>query len=282
MLGRFERLKSTKNFVALIVLLQILLCLHLLSDEDNYIPVPPVPQVFIINLDKNPARWKRISYSAFKARLPVVTRIPAFEGATIETYTGVERNWIAKESLISARSQVRNHSYDHSYGSIGCSISHLRIWKKIVDENITVAVVLEDDVTIPKNFAYRLHHLLHVAPDDWEFLNIGPIWLRTPPGNITKRDGMTFFRQGNFWGTAAYVIKLETCKKFLESAIPVKYQVDYFIAKSSVSKYALKDPIIPFDTSTFENGDIRHTPANGEESRSEMLKKDQEFWAMIP
>ena len=38
------------------------------------------------------------------------------------------------------------------YGNIGCYLSRLNLWKKINDENIDYALIIEDDIVFCKNF----------------------------------------------------------------------------------------------------------------------------------
>ena len=41
--------------------------------------------------------------------------------------------------------------YDNThttYGEVGCALSHYSLWKKMIDENIEQALILEDDVVI--------------------------------------------------------------------------------------------------------------------------------------
>ena len=37
-------------------------------------------------------------------------------------------------------------------GALGCACSHIYIWKKIIDENIPRAIILEDDFLLIDNF----------------------------------------------------------------------------------------------------------------------------------
>lgn len=56
-----------------------------------------------------------------------------------------------------------------SHGQLGCTISHLNLYKKIVDENIKNCLILEDDAIIIPN---KLEHL-KTLPNDWELLYLG-------------------------------------------------------------------------------------------------------------
>ncbi|WP_272537647.1 glycosyltransferase family 25 protein, partial [Providencia sp. PROV225] len=55
-----------------------------------------------------------------------------------------------------SNTELKEIVYDYpncmlSKGEIGCALSHLAIYKKMVNENIEQAFVLEDDATLPYN-----------------------------------------------------------------------------------------------------------------------------------
>lgn len=55
-----------------------------------------------------------------------------------------------------SNTELKEIVYDYpncmlSKGEIGCALSHLAIYKKMVNENIEQAFVLEDDATLPHN-----------------------------------------------------------------------------------------------------------------------------------
>jgi GR25 family glycosyltransferase involved in LPS biosynthesis len=66
---------------------------------------------------------------------------------------------------------ISNRSLNYlSRGSIGCWISHYRIWQ-IISNNINKgALVFEDDVRIVDNFLSRLNKQLNLVPDDFDLL----------------------------------------------------------------------------------------------------------------
>jgi len=60
-------------------------------------------------------------------------------------------------------------------GMIGCFMSHLNIWKKVVEEGHEAVVVLEDDVVLYPNFSSKLQTLLKELPDDWDVCLLGAV-----------------------------------------------------------------------------------------------------------
>jgi glycosyl transferase family 25 len=65
-----------------------------------------------------------------------------------------------------SESEVREHTQPLNYaylpGEIGCALSHQLIYKRMVAENISKALILEDDVHLPDNVAEILSRLVMV------------------------------------------------------------------------------------------------------------------------
>ena len=94
---------------------------------------------FVINLKRRPDRleqfYKRCPYP--KESIEVVY---AFDGKNPQEESKKERKLVTKFPM------------DRQPGEIGCSISHLRIWKKMVNDNIPVAMIFEDDCFFDSSF----------------------------------------------------------------------------------------------------------------------------------
>ena len=59
-----------------------------------------------------------------------------------------------------------------SKGELGCTFSHLHVYKKMLTENIERLVVLEDDIIINNDFAVLLNNL-NYASMQWDLLHLG-------------------------------------------------------------------------------------------------------------
>jgi GR25 family glycosyltransferase involved in LPS biosynthesis len=90
----------------------------------------------------------------------------------------------------------------------GCAMSHVRVWKDIVEKGYEFAMVCEDDVCLAPDFKTKLNELLdEVKHTPWDVMNLGPI---TP---IIKTNVSNNLYEGQPLGTHAYVISLECAKK---------------------------------------------------------------------
>jgi len=91
---------------------------------------------------------------------------------------GVFRGWKQPGSKVSY------HARDIKLGEIGCSLSHWMIWRRIVDEGMRAALILEDDVELAPRFgqvlAERLAELYEVSPI-WHLCYVGRKRITVPP-----------------------------------------------------------------------------------------------------
>jgi len=90
----------------------------------------------------------------------------------------------------------------------GCAMSHVRIWRDMVEKGYDIALVTEDDVRFVPNFKQKLEDLLLEASDfPWDMINIGPIC------PVVKTDVSKNLYEGRTLSTHSYVIKLECARK---------------------------------------------------------------------
>jgi glycosyl transferase, family 25 len=107
---------------------------------------------FIINLDSATQRLNTISERLETLQVPW-ERVPAVNGKTISSSTHKEENKRARDRKL-------------SYMELGCLHSHVSIWKRIIDEHIDVALILEDDVLIADSLPSLLNDLSWLPNDN--------------------------------------------------------------------------------------------------------------------
>ena len=130
-------------------------------------------------------------------------------------------------------------------GVIGCALSHLNVWKKIIDEGHDTALILEDDVFLDTHI-----NTLNSAFDNikklngWDVVFLGKqtvdiINHRTNPNNYQEYvDGISNFPEdlhkmrygAGFFCAHAYVLSRSGVQKLVEQASKgIDYPIDVFI-----------------------------------------------------
>lgn len=178
-------------------------------------------KTYVINLDRAPERWhttaKRLKNEGFQ-----IERIAAVDGLKISN----------PEKYASTLLPRMIFGRDLSATEIACYLSHAKVWQKIIDQDIPLALILEDDAipnpgsrTIIENMHpadVNLHLIrLHILRQKEAFSNG---WLSGPaaPG-IENRD--IYFQTGPVWSLAAYLITKEGARILLRSS-KIRWPVD--------------------------------------------------------
>lgn len=56
-----------------------------------------------------------------------------------------------------------NHHRPLKMGEVGCFLSHYRVWQKILENNQTRVLIIEDDARFESNFSQRFKNTLKQA-----------------------------------------------------------------------------------------------------------------------
>lgn len=123
-------------------------------------------------------------------------------------------------------------------GVVGCSLSHLMVYSKILESDAETALVLEDDVVLPRDMtalvdalaaemagaeAVLLHHHRRGRAERGEtyrFLRRGSVPLPDAGYLATPAD------VGDVAGTGAYLITREACQRMVKALLPVRARAD--------------------------------------------------------
>ncbi len=113
-----------------------------------------LPPIFIINMQKDTTRRKAIDARLKKAGL---------EGIFIEGVNGCDMNDTEISAVYDSVKRKRYFGRDMTKGEVGCLLSHRKIFAKMVDEQIPVAVILEDDVIFENDFKQALGAMINTS-----------------------------------------------------------------------------------------------------------------------
>lgn len=107
--------------------------------------LPEKMKIFIINLESDIER----KYSMLQQASSL--------GLDVEIIKAVNGKQLSKDEVMKLSRDF--YSNGMTLGELGCSLSHLSVYQRIVDENIPLALIMEDDVEINKNIFYVLRAL---------------------------------------------------------------------------------------------------------------------------
>jgi GR25 family glycosyltransferase involved in LPS biosynthesis len=194
---------------------------------------------YCISLERRLDRWKRFQSQPALENLPRLQRFVGVDGKTIDLANDKRVTVGAKRSIM--LNERRQHSDLNTVGGVGCALSHIAVWQKIVNEKIKVALVCEDDAVLPYNFVENVNSEIansQVLCDTskWDMFLLCGLWkgLHDIPGEESLKKIDTFFL------FHCYVITYDGAKKLLEYALPIESHIDWWVSyMADVQKFRI-------------------------------------------
>lgn len=172
------------------------------SKPNNYTGYP----IFLISLKRKTDRTQNV--------------MKEFENVGIKNYTifeGTDGWYSTKEEL--ERNGI-HQSFCEKKGLAGCASSHVRLWRKIVDEKIPWSIIFEDDVHLHPNFMELLDEYIKHIPERTDILYLGYCCPEFSQ-NINP-----FIIKGNCMCLHAYMISYQGAENLLNNILPIRQPVD--------------------------------------------------------
>eukprot|EP00397_Hematodinium_sp_SG-2012_P041507 GEMP01045729.1.p1 GENE.GEMP01045729.1~~GEMP01045729.1.p1 ORF type:complete len:217 (+),score=46.13 GEMP01045729.1:221-871(+) len=120
---------------------------------------------------------------------------------------------------------------DLTAGGLGCAMSHLLIWKNIVEDfpdngaSDFPCLVVEDDCTFLPNALQKCSEIVATLPSDAEIVFLGGLDLLGQREQFRVSDTVFRLYRG-FRETTAYLIGPRGAKSCLEVSLPLAWQID--------------------------------------------------------
>jgi len=202
------------------------------------LPSEVIPK-FIISLERDKERAQYLKQEVY----PKITnyfKCKAFDGENDDPNPILQENNIfIAEHFISKCTA----------GQLGCFLSHFQIWKYISNNNIEMAIILEDDVKLYKNFNRVIDLVFDNLPIKFDYVQlfIHPDKLKTEYLNGNEGDLIPAEENS---GTVAYLISLRGARRLikltqlLKIQAPVDKQIYFYIERHFIKGYMVKKPFL--------------------------------------
>lgn len=224
---------------------------------------------FVISLKQYPQKYQRTVKNLAPLSLSI-QREDAVYGKDLDTKYVKDITYPSVQYMM--KHGRRTDSNICTIGAIGCYLSHINLWKRLVDEkdeNQTY-LIFEDDIgplgkeTTISSINELISELDRNTPN-WDMMILG--WMKPLPGvkdadqdiskNIVKVNDITF-------GTHAYLVRKKGARKLLERAFPIVDQIDSYLsymgARGDVEIYRTRKPF--FDQVNVEGSSIQDDSYN--------------------
>lgn len=130
-------------------------------------------------------------------------------------------------------------------GELACVMSHLKVWKKIVDRNLDSAIVLEDDAVIEDDFLETFQALNIPDTADFVYLFVHPDCYQ----GETFQDNSEL-QSGYFtYGTVGYWLNRQTAQDLIEMFshninAPVDKSISWLLSTYKKEYYCVKNNLV--------------------------------------
>jgi glycosyl transferase family 25 len=184
----------------------------------------PLPPAWVISLARSGERRRYIE-----------THL-ADRGLAYEIVDAVDGGDLSTEALADAydsegaRACIRR---ELAASEIGCGLSHLKLFQRMIDEDIEVALIMEDDAWIRPETLPILQRR-DAFPPDWEVVLLQHFHRMGGPVSWWHRHKLLEgYRVGRLvaptYGTAGYLIKRSAARKLLDASYPLRAPADHWI-----------------------------------------------------
>lgn len=147
------------------------------------------------------------------------------------------------------------------FGQIACGLSHYSLWNRLLEEDHSSFVILEDDAKVLDDFDHHLDILMSELPSDfdWVYLYVFPSHYRDDPQ--IRIDGKQILTKSYFtYCTIGYMISRSGARKMIDRIKDFDKPIDVMISEMDWNGYSCKYNLIENmgqKTSDRESGGLR-------------------------
>jgi len=206
-----------------------------------------ISKIYYINLDRRPDRNAHVKNEISKLNYNgPVERIVAVDGNTLNIRE-LPDSLITVEGKKDALDNKKGLYLVLTPGSVGCALSHLKTYNKIIEDlkDDEYALILEDDIYIkePEHFLDKLNKTTSIMPP-FDILFLGYSNTETYVNYDAYRKPM------KLWGLFGYLINKKAAIQ-LKKVFPLRYQIDTEMPKifKNLKVFYLNDRMILSDLS---------------------------------
>jgi GR25 family glycosyltransferase involved in LPS biosynthesis len=207
--------------VAVIV---VFMSLAIIAIECTRYTVQPFDKAYVITI--RDTRWKQFKTSWWYN----VVKVDGTDGKNIDIGA-----WLDSRKALAGGTRTRT---ELRRGQLGCLDSHVQVWENIVANNVTRAIVFEDDAEITIGFQLKLHRVDGWLEHDgltnsYDLLWLGHFLYRTD--SKLEKTNYSYFDVPNFVrGAHSYIITLNGAKKLLQNVLPYRYEADSYMSDFNI------------------------------------------------
>lgn len=209
-----------------------------------------INKIFIINLDKDIQRLDNVYKQFIK-----------YDIKNYERFSGIYGNNLTNDEINNMTTNIGKCIASKSM--IGCGISHIKLWEKIVNDKIDKSLILEDDFIFKEDFLNKFNKVIENAPIEYDIIYLTSNIIHNKHFKLYDIDDI-FYKQIFLAQTLGYIITYNGAKKILKNINKISYHIDVELClKSIIYNYniiSIKEPLIYQTFETSNNTNDRYYP----------------------
>ena len=210
-----------------------------------------INKIYIINLDKDTERLNNC-----------INQLKKYNINNYERYSAIYGSKLSNDEINIITTDIGK--LFASDGMIGCGISHINIWKKIVKEGIKKTLILEDDFILKDDFLNNFNKVIEKSPINYDIIFLSSNIIHNKNLKLYDIDE-NYYKQLLISQTLGYIITLEGAQNILNYINKVSYHIDVELCflsliRNGINIISLKEPLLYQTFNTSNNTNDRHYP----------------------
>jgi hypothetical protein len=186
---------------------------------------------FVINLDRRPDRWETFSQQPTLKQFKQLERFSAVDGSKIDVVNDERISLHTRQNI--HRKYRRSHYEICTPGAIGASLSHLSIWKQLLESDAKYVVVFEDDTMVTEQSLEYIDALTQKLPAEWDMWLLGHHRWAFKGTPLDAGNPKGWWSVSDFTGAHGYVLSRRGAEILLAEPYPIETHIEYYICACS-------------------------------------------------
>lgn len=219
-------------------------------------------KIFIVNLKKSVER-----------RLKMEAQLNAL-GLSAEFIEAVDGRLMSEDERRSVTADV---NYAFLPGEIGCALSHQKIYKKMADDELDMALILEDDVAINSDLPEILAKI-NLSSHEPEILLLSRVNKYRKKASKNINQIYKIYKTEQATTAHAYIINNKAARSLLQKLYPIWMVSDKWSLFEELSLAKIYS-VIPFPVKLSD--EANSSTINQSKGDSEINKNKKEIWERL-
>ncbi len=179
---------------------------------------------YVVNLDRSPDRLQVVMPAARNLGIPV------------KRYSAVDGSKLSDEFINNTVNFEQHMKYVNSHpkkGTIGCTMSHIGIWREFLESDYEYALVIEDDARFDGEAVKNILKDLVTKSQLWDVVTFYPSYDGMPMTVAELSTGhhlsVYLFEIGS---TVMYLLNRKAATSYLEKSLPMVMSIDHMYRRN--------------------------------------------------